>query len=248
MKAALDILQVSKSYGALRIIQDLSLSIGRGERHALVGPNGAGKSTLFAIITGWIKPDRGQVFASGMDISRLSPNQMIRHGIGQSFQRNTLFESLTVFQNLLVSARGSAANRGSCVSAGKMNSKNTDAIEAVAERTGLLDKLSWRVDELSYGEKRQLEIAMPLAAGARILLLDEPAAGTAVAERIRLIEIIKELSRDVTLLLVEHDMDVVFEVCEKITVLSYGKVILSASPEEVRANDEVRKVYLGGEF
>jgi branched-chain amino acid transport system ATP-binding protein len=243
--ASLEIADLSKSFGALSVISNLSMTLASGERHAVIGPNGAGKTTLFNLITGWLASDRGQIRVDGTDIAGLPPQEVTRRGIARSFQRNTLMNGLTVGENLRLAAQAKDASRFALF-ANRLSFKAVlEHARAAADQMQLSDCFDRAVSELSYGQKRQLEVAMALCCEPRILLLDEPAAGTSPAERAQLVDLINRLPRGVTLILVEHDMDVVFDVCERITVLSYGKVLATGSPEAVRNDPAVRDAYLG---
>jgi branched-chain amino acid transport system ATP-binding protein len=243
--ASLQIDGLYKSFGALAVITDLSMTLNAGERHAVIGPNGAGKTTLFNLITGWLSSDRGTIRIDGADIARMPPHEVTRRGIARSFQRNTLMNGLTVGENLRLAAQAPHPSRFRLFSNPLSYKDVLDRAHSVADQMQLDDCFDRRVNELSYGQKRQLEVAMALCSEPRILLLDEPAAGTSPAERLRLVELINRLPRNVTVVLVEHDMDVVFDVCERITVLSYGKVLASGEPQAVRNDPSVRDAYLG---
>ena len=243
--ASLEIADLSKSFGALSVISNLSMTLVSGERHAVIGPNGAGKTTLFNLITGWLASDRGQIRVDGTDIAGLPPHEVTRRGIARSFQRNTLMNGLTVGENLRLAAQAGDTSRFRLF-ANRLSFKTVlERARAAADQMQLGDCYDRAVSELSYGQKRQLEVAMALCCEPHILLLDEPAAGTSPAERAQLVDLINRLPRGVTLILVEHDMDVVIDVCEKITVLNYGKVLATGSPEAVRNDPAVRDAYLG---
>jgi branched-chain amino acid transport system ATP-binding protein len=243
--AALVLEDLTMSFGALEVIKDISLDIESGERHAIIGPNGAGKTTLFNLITGWLKPKRGRILLDGQSIAGMSPRRLSYRGLARSFQRNTLFEGLTVEENLRLACQ---AHRRAKYDPARDRTAYKDILEkahAAAETMALGDSLSKPVDELAYGQKRQLEVGIALCADPKILLLDEPAAGTSPGERTQLISLIGDLPRNVTLVLVEHDMDVVFEVSDRITVLDYGRLLATGRPEEIRESDAVREAYLG---
>ena len=243
--ASLEIDDLSKSFGALSVISNLSMTLASGERHAVIGPNGAGKTTLFNLITGWLASDRGQIRVDGIDIAGLPPHEVTRRGIARSFQRNTLMNGLTVGENLRLAAQARDTSRFALFANRLAFKAVLEHARAAADQMQLSDCFDRAVSELSYGQKRQLEVAMALCCEPHILLLDEPAAGTSPAERAQLVDLINRLPRGVTLILVEHDMDVVFDVCEKITVLNYGKVLATGSPEAVRNDPAVRDAYLG---
>ena len=239
---------VSKSFGGLGVINDLSLSVEEGSRHAVIGPNGAGKTTLFNLITGWLTPNSGSILFDGTNIGTLRAHELPHRGLSRSFQRNLLLNGLTVGENLRLAAQAIHKSRYRLFAHHSHFSDVADMALRAADQMGLLDVLDHTVSELSYGEKRQLEVAMALSSRPRLLLLDEPAAGTSPEERAALIKLINKLPTNVTLLLVEHDMDVVFQVCERITVLNYGQHLITGSAAEVRANNEVQTAYLGKSY
>ena len=235
-----------KSFGSLQVANDVSLHLPPGRRHGLIGPNGAGKTTLFDLLTGETKCDAGRVYLGERDVTGAPPDARARAGLARSFQRNNLLAGLTVRENLAVAC---AIQRG----VGHMfwrpftrlSGVHRDA-EANAARLGLAGDLDTPVRHLSYGAQRQLEIGLALAGKPRVLLLDEPTAGMSPDETAAMQRLIAELPRDLTVLIIEHDMDVIFELAERITVLDYGRVLLEGTPEQVRRSDEVRKRYLGG--
>ena len=236
---------LTMSFGALEVIKDISLDVESGERHAIIGPNGAGKTTLFNLITGWLKPKRGHILLDGQNVAGMSPRRLSYKGLARSFQRNTLFEGLTVEENLRLACQAHRRAKYNPVRDRKSFRDIVEKAHAVAETMALTDSLPKLVDELAYGQKRQLEVGIALCADPKILLLDEPAAGTSPGERTQLISLIGNLPRDVTLVLVEHDMDVVFEVSDRITVLDYGELLATGRPAEIRESDAVREAYLG---
>lgn len=241
---ALEVRNVRKCFGSFEVLKDLNLTVKKGARHALIGPNGAGKTTLFNLITGWDTPTAGQIVVEGApQLAR--PDVLARHGVARSFQRNTLFENVSVLENLRVAAQALHSSRTSVLSSTtKYSDVFTRAMEA--GRTMRLDDVLHRnVNELSYGQKRQLEVAVALCSKPRILLMDEPAAGTSPTERAHLISLLQGLPRELTMVLVDHDMDVVFAVCDVVTVLSYGKVLATGTPAEIKRHPTVIKAYLG---
>ncbi len=242
---ALNIRSLSKSFGGLEVISNLDLVVADGQRHAVIGPNGAGKTTLFNLVTGWLRPSSGEILIHGVPLKHGHPDAVTRGGLSRSFQKNMLLENVSVLENLRIACQASHRSRYAM-----FRSKNSfpDIIakaRRIAERMHLDTALHRLVKELSYGQKRQLEVAIALCAEPKILLMDEPAAGTSPDERERLIELINELPRDLTIVLVEHDMDVVFAICDVITVLSYGKVLATGGKDDIRSDPLVIEAYLG---
>lgn len=243
--ASLVLETLSMSFGALAVIRNLSLEIRSGERHSIIGPNGAGKTTLFNLVTGWLKPTGGRILLDGCDVAGMSPRRLCHKGLARSFQRNTMFEGLTVLENLRLACQAHGRAKYDPVRDRLVYRNILQKAYAAAETMALGDSLDKRVDELAYGQKRQLEVGIALCADPRVLLLDEPAAGTSPDERARLIALIGGLPRNVTLVLIEHDMDVVFEVSDRITVLDYGNLLATGRAEDIRGNAAVREAYLG---
>ena len=236
---------VSKSFGALQATNNVSLELQPGARHALIGPNGAGKTTFFNLLTGEILPDEGRIELDGQDVTKASADRRARAGLGRSFQRNNLFEHETVRQNLLfadIAAQGYGWQFWRRLSADR---RANGLAEAVAAQVGLVDALETRVTSLSYGARRQLEVGLALIGQPKVLLLDEPAAGMSADETDRMMALIDTLPRDLAVLIVEHDMDLVFAHADRITVLAQGEVLFEGTPEEVRASALVQETYLG---
>jgi branched-chain amino acid transport system ATP-binding protein len=234
-----------KSFGALEATRDVSLTLPEGARHAVVGPNGSGKTTLFNLLTGELRPDEGQVFLAGRDITALPPNARARAGLTRSFQKNNLFLDLTVRENLaLALAIGERAGTVFWRRFERMPNLLARA-EALAERVRLADVLGVPVRTLPYGTQRQLEVGLALAIEPKVLLLDEPTAGMSAEETRAMTSLIAGLSREITVLVIEHDMEVVFEIAERVTVLDYGRILAEGTPQEVRATEAVRRRYLG---
>ncbi len=234
--SALEIRNLCKSFGGLEVIANLNLEIPEGQRHAVIGPNGAGKTTLFNLITGWQPPTRGEILVDGVPVKQGRPDIIARSGLSRSFQKNMLLESVTVLENLRVACQALHSSRYSFL---RSRSSFPDVLakaRSAAEMMHLDACLHRNVNELSYGQKRQLEVAIALCAEPKILLMDEPAAGTSPDERMALIQLINGLPRDLTIVLVEHDMDVVFAICDVITVLSYGKVLATGTKEQIQSN------------
>lgn len=242
---SLELRGVAKSFGQLKILSNVELSIFEGEKHALIGPNGAGKSTLFNLISGRLSASAGEITLHGERIDGLPPEQITRRGLGRSFQITSVFARLSAFENVRV-----AAMRQQGVSLGSL--KPLDSHEgANARAQQLLDlvRLTSRADipagELSYSDQRALEIAITLATDPKVILLDEPTAGMSRSEAEHVVDLIRETTQGRTLLIVEHDMDVVFRLCDRISVLVYGRIIATGKPEEIQSNNAVREAYLG---
>ncbi|MBM3470370.1 MAG: ABC transporter ATP-binding protein [Armatimonadetes bacterium] len=235
--------RLTKTFGGITALDDVSLSIPAGERRGLIGPNGAGKTTLFNSITGEIPPDHGRVSLFGEDVTHLSVQQRARLGIGRTYQVTNLFLDLTVEENLFLASGGSVSTN--VLKPWRRNSARLDRAREVAEFVGLGERISAKVDALGHGEQRQLEIGVALAARPRLLMLDEPVAGLAPSERQRMMRFLGSLDRSVTLLLVEHDMDVVLGLADRVTVLHNGRVIADGAPDVVRADARVQEVYMG---
>lgn len=234
-----------KAFGATRIIQGVDLVVARGERHAVIGPNGAGKSTLFHLISGRLRADAGRVGLGELDITGMSPDRIFNHGLARSFQVTSLFGKLSVFENLRVAAmRG----RGCGMAFWRMlNGYGAlrERAEAVLEMIGLERRRDVLAGSLAYAEQRALEIGVTIAGGASTLLLDEPTAGMSRAETERAVTLIRRVSEGRTLVMIEHDLGVVFELADRISVLAEGRVIASGLPDEVRADRAVQTAYLG---
>jgi branched-chain amino acid transport system ATP-binding protein len=234
---------VGRAFGALKAVDDVSLDVPTGARHALIGPNGAGKSTLFKLITGSLPVSAGTVALAGSDVTRLPEHQRARRGISQTLQHSSLFLTQTVLQNVLLAAQRQHGSRRSLVP--RRQAAARDRARAVLADVGLEQRAEVPVAALSHGERRQVEVAVALACEPRLLLLDEPAAGMSPAESARLVDLLKSLPESVTVVIVEHDLDVVFALAGSVTVLHLGRVLLTGSPDEVRGSQAVQEAYLG---
>ncbi len=234
---------VGRSFGALNAVDDVSLEVPVGARHALIGPNGAGKSTLFKLITGALPVSSGTVALAGSDITRLSEHQRARRGISQTLQHSSLFLTQTVLQNVLLAAQRRHGSRHSLVP--RRQTAARDRARALLADVGLGHRAEMPVSTLSHGERRQVEVAVALACEPRLLLLDEPAAGMSPAESARLVGLLQSLPESVTLVIVEHDLDVVFALASSVTVLHLGRVLLTGTSDEVRSSAAVQEAYLG---
>ncbi len=243
--AALELESVTKAFGGLTAVSDVTLRVERSERRALIGPNGAGKTTLFYLITGELSVTRGRIRLFGEDLSRDPPHRRIARGLGRTYQVTNLFPALIVEDNVRLAALGLDGRKYSLLRSVPRRGELQDRVTQALARVGLLDKARIPARELSHGEQRQLELALAIVASPRLLLLDEPAAGLSAAERGRMTTLIRELPRDVTLVLVEHDMDLALGAVDRVTCLHHGKVIAEGSPAEIRADRRVQDVYLG---
>src|SRR5712692_5888517 len=227
---------LSKSFGGITALSLVSLAVRQGERRAIIGPNGAGKTTLFNLMSGELAPSGGRVYFGERDITRLAPHARSQFGLARTFQRNNLFLGLSVWENVRLA--GHPFKGIGWRTFGSTESNQSRIIEESLERVGLARR-NILARNLSHGEQRQLEVAIALATQPKILLLDEPAAGMSPAETNRLIEILREMPREITLLIIEHDMDVVFGLAEHITALDYGEVIADGTPQQVKQNPKV---------
>jgi branched-chain amino acid transport system ATP-binding protein len=243
-----DLLRMSnlrKSFGALTVTDGVSLDIAAGELHAIIGPNGAGKTSLIHQLAGTLAPDAGSIVFDGHDMTRLSAAGRVRLGLARSFQITSILAGFTVLENvaLAVQAHSGSSYRFWGNAAGE-RSLNEPAMAALAT-VGLGPRAANKAGQLSHGEKRQLEIAIALATNPKLLLLDEPLAGTGRDESRMIIDLLQQLRSKLTIVLIEHDMDAVFALADRISVLVYGRIIATGSPAEIRDNSEVRAAYLG---
>jgi branched-chain amino acid transport system ATP-binding protein len=247
MTAALEVQGFHKAFGALPVTRDVHLTLERGERRALIGPNGAGKTTLVNLITGVLKPSSGKVLLDGVDITNTSQAERARRGLARTFQINQLFRGLTVLENIgmVIAERDGYANNlwRSVGSKREILDEALDYLDAL-QLTGDALKL---VRELPYGRQRLVEIAIALAQKPRVLLLDEPAAGVPSSESHLILDVVASLDPDIAILIIEHDMDVVFRFAKQITVLVQGAVLVEGAPSEIMNNEQVKAVYLGQE-
>lgn len=237
--------RVSRHFGGLAAVNDVSLALAPSELHAVVGPNGAGKSTLINLLSGDLRLSGGRIRYRGEDISGLSMDRRSRLGIGRSYQKTNIFARFTAFENCRLAAQSRAPHALRVFSEALRDQASCEAARRALERTGLAGRAGTLAAELSHGEQRQLEIAMVLATEPRVLLLDEPLAGMGAEESARMVELLRALALDHAVMLVEHDMDAVFAVATRITVMANGQVLESGPPAQIRASPAVRQVYLG---
>jgi branched-chain amino acid transport system ATP-binding protein len=243
--ALLQIERLTKRFGGVVASDGISLGVPQGELHAIIGPNGAGKTTLIGQLAGEIVSDAGSIHFDGADITALPTYRRSQLGLARSFQITSLFLDFTVLDNVALAVQAHAGHSFHFWHDARRETKLRDPARAALARVGLAERADVIVSNLSHGEHRQLEIAMALATGPRLLLLDEPMAGMGPDESARMVETLRELKRGLTILLIEHDMEAVFALADRITVLVYGRIIASDAPEAIRANAEVRDAYLG---
>jgi branched-chain amino acid transport system ATP-binding protein len=244
---ALELKGVQKSFGRTPIINGVDLAIAQGERHAIIGPNGAGKSTLFNLISARFPVSSGQILLNGQDITGLEAQEINRKGLSRSFQITNIFPRLSVYENLRCAVLWSLGYRYSFWHrVGSLKDVRARA-EAIVDKIGLSRRRERPAGMLSYAEQRALEIGITIAGGAEVILLDEPTAGMSHSETRDAVELIRNVSQGKTLVMVEHDMGVVFGLADRISVLVYGRVLASGTPEEIRGNPAVREAYLGAE-
>src|SRR5471032_2181457 len=242
---ALRLRDVHKSFGATAIIRGVSLEIPAGERHAIIGPNGAGKSTLFNLVSGRLAPSRGSIELNGDEIAGMRPFHIARRGLARSFQVTNIFPRLTVFENIRCALLWPLGHRYDFVHGVDGLRDVNDRAAQVLAQIGLIARRDSSAGVLTYAEQRALEIGITIAGGANVILLDEPTAGMSRHETEKAVELIREISRGRTLVMVEHDMSVVFGLADRVSVLVYGEIIASDTPERIRANSTVQAAYLG---
>jgi branched-chain amino acid transport system ATP-binding protein len=240
----LSLRDVSKSFGGLQAVNRANLTVSRGELRALIGPNGAGKTTLLNLITGIYHPTQGQILFKDREITRLSPDRISHQGIARTMQITSLFGGLTVFENIWTTVQSRKKFLNPFIRASRWQDVR-EKTEKYLEMTGLQDKAQVVSSELSYGDQRILEIGIALSTEPELLLLDEPTAGLNSQESMALVKRMRSMIVGQTIVLVEHDMGVVMELADQISVLHYGEILAEGSPEEIKNNEEVKKVYLG---
>ncbi len=244
-KPALELINVCKSFGQSEIIKQAQLQVQQGERIAIIGPNGAGKSTLFNLISGRFAPTSGQILFKGEAITGLAPYQIYRKGLARSFQITNIFHGLSVFENLRCALLWTMGYRYSFWQRLKNLRDLSQRAEELLVEIGLQDKRDTLAAQLTYAQLRALEIGLTIAGGAELILLDEPTAGMSRSETENMVELIRKVTVGKSLLMVEHDMQVVFGLADKIAVLVYGEVIACDTPAQIRANPRVQEAYLG---
>jgi branched-chain amino acid transport system ATP-binding protein len=246
-KILLEVRGLRKSFGALLPSDDIDLEVREGETHAIIGPNGAGKTTLISQLAGELRPDRGRVRFAGEDITALSAPARARRGFSRSFQITSIYPEFTALENVMIAVQACSGHSFRFWRPAREEASLRSPASAILEQVGLSGRGDVLAANLAHGEQRALEIATALATRPRLLLLDEPVAGMGAEETQRMIALLSTLKGGTTLILVEHDMDAVFSLADRISVLVYGRIIATGTPQEVRANAEVRRAYLGEE-
>ncbi|MGO4713783.1 ABC transporter ATP-binding protein [Bradyrhizobium sp. 2TAF24] len=245
MTPALQINGLKKSFGDAEIIRGLDLTVGEGERHAIIGPNGAGKSTLFNLVTGYYQPTSGEIRLRGAGIGGMAPHKVNRAGLSRSFQTTTVFARLSVFENLRIAVMARHGRRFSLfrrAAAARAINRDTEQLLELVRLEALANKMA---GDLTYSEQRALEIGMTLGPGGQVILLDEPTAGMSREESSYTVDLMQRVTTGKTLIVIEHDMDVVFSLSDRISVLVYGQIIASDTPAAIRDNARVQEAYLG---
>jgi branched-chain amino acid transport system ATP-binding protein len=242
---ALDIQDVAVSFGGVHAVNGVSLELAKGERRVILGPNGAGKSTLLNMIGGQVRPDRGSIRMFGQELIPITSYNRAHRGLARTFQVTTLLSSLTVEQNIRLAMQAFSSSRYQILRPASAFDEMVDRVNASLAEWRFEGERSVKVSDLSYGEQRKLEIAMALAHQPRLLLLDEPTAGLSTLETEKVVALIKSLSRDVTVVAIEHDMDVAFEIGEWFTIMNQGQVLVEGTADVIRNNPEIQAIYFG---
>ena len=243
----LEVRGLVKSFGALRATDGIDFDVAEGETHAVIGPNGAGKTTFIGQLAGNLRPDAGSVRFGGTDITNLPAPRRARMGLARSFQITSVYPEFSALDNVALAVQAHCGHSFRFWRTARGDPALVEPAERVLEEVGLLARKNVLAANLAHGEQRQLEVAMALATGPRLLLLDEPMAGMGTEESQRMIALLSKLKQKKTIILVEHDMDAVFRLADRISVLVYGRVIATDVPEKIKMNEEVRKAYLGEE-
>jgi branched-chain amino acid transport system ATP-binding protein len=247
VSAAIELIDLYKSFGSTEIIRGINLEIGQGERHAVIGPNGAGKSTLYNLITAKYLPSAGRIRLRGKDITGRPPYKINRMGLARSFQVTNIFPRMSVFENVRCGALWAMNYRYSFwQDVDRLDDVNERALQVLND-IGMVSRADIPAGVLSYAEQRALEIGITIAGGANVVLLDEPTAGMNRSETAQTVELVRRITENKTLVMVEHDMSVVFGLADRISVLVYGEIIASGPPDDIRGNPAVREAYLGAE-
>jgi branched-chain amino acid transport system ATP-binding protein len=242
---ALRLAGVTRQYGGLVALEDFSLDLPVGARHGIIGPNGAGKTTLFQTVSGELPPTRGRIELFGVDVTRARPQRRVALGLGRTYQITRTFPTLTVRENLVLGVHGRRSSRFWTPRGWRANREVAASVLDIAARVGLDHRLDALAGELSYGQVRRLDVALALALAPRLLLLDEPGAGLSPDERTRMIELLRSLPAALTVVLIEHDMDLVRDVVQTVSVLHNGRLVAETSSVELHLDERVREIYLG---
>ena len=244
---ALKVESLSKDFGGLHAVRNVSFSVAEGERLAIIGPNGAGKTTLFNLLNGQLTPTAGRVYFFGQDITRMTVFHRVHLGIARSFQVTSLFLNLSVMQNMLLALQGMRPSRYQMFNSYTSYEDVLARAKGLLVSMGLLEKRSERVKDIAHGEQRKIEIALSLASEPKLLLLDEPSCGLTAVESTDIISRIRNLGKEITVIVVAHDMDLIFGVAERIIVLHYGEIIAEGTCDEIRCDLKVKEIYMGSE-
>jgi branched-chain amino acid transport system ATP-binding protein len=245
--AALELENLSKAFGALRAVDHVSLRVPIGERRAIIGPNGAGKTTVFNLISGELPITEGRILLLNHDVTRMPAHRRVGLGLGRTYQITNVFQGLSVEENVLLAAQGLSKTKFALHRSLPRKGPIRDTADSAMEATDLIEKAGLPAKKLSYGEQRQLELALALATDPEVLMLDEPAAGLSSVERIRIATLISGLPRTLTIVLIEHDMDLALGLVDMVTCLHFGRVIAEGDPAAIRENGTVQEIYLGGD-
>jgi branched-chain amino acid transport system ATP-binding protein len=237
--------ELTRRFGKLVAVDRVTLAVPAGARHAIIGPNGAGKSTMFGLITGAIRPSGGRVLFDGQDLTRRPDHVRARAGMSQTFQHSSVFTTLSALDNVALAAQRAAGRGMRVVRAAWRHAAVQEQAARHLELVGLADRAAAPAGTLSHGERRQLEVALALATSPKLLLLDEPTAGMSAADSARFAELIESLGPEITVMIIEHDLDVVFRLATRVTVLHLGRVLAEGTPAEVRSDQAVQRAYLG---
>ena len=245
MSALLEIETVEKSFGGLKVLTGVSVDVGKGEFLGLIGPNGAGKTTLFNIVTGFLAPSQGRVRFAGEDVTRMPPDRRVRAGIVRTFQKSMVFPELAVRENLALAMRARASRGYAWWRAGTALGEADAEADNLLARAGLRERADRPVVSLSYGEQRIVDVLISLAMAPRLLLLDEPTAGLSKAEGEHLLKLVRDLGEGTSIVLITHDLDIVFSACDRVAVLDLGRLIACDTPERIRQHEGAQAAYLG---
>ena len=245
--SALVIDAVSRNFGGVQALSDVSFTVAPGERRLIIGPNGAGKTTLFNMLSGAFPVSSGRVTLFDREIANLPANERAELGLARTFQITNLFPNLTVTENLLLALQAKDATAFSMVRPMRANRGLFDRAQALLEKWGIADIAERTAREISYGQQRQVDLILAMACEPRVLLLDEPTAGLSAAEVVRVVGMIGDLPKDMTVLMIEHDMDVAFDIADRIAVLHQGRLIAEGTPDEIRGHPQVTEIYLGAD-